>query len=147
MTLDQQRSLSKLLTCSRCDKGCHGHTRMLLSGPLACHRMQPQHRAFWTPHNFLLFCGYFFFSSIGRREDLWKERERKEGSRQKIQTNHEPRLVQPLYSLQQLLYSEPFRLPSDQAFLSAYTGNIPPDFYSQNMVFYPIYTYFLYIYV
>lgn len=89
----------------------------------------------------------FFFSSIGRREDLWKERERKEGSRQKIQTNHEPRLVQPLYSLQQLLYSEPFRLPSDQAFLSAYTGNIPPDFYSQNMVFYPIYTYFLYIYV
>lgn len=99
------------------------------------------------PTTFSCSVAIFFFSSIGRREDLWKERERKEGSRQKIQTNHEPRLVQPLYSLQQLLYSEPFRLPSDQAFLSAYTGNIPPDFYSQNMVFYPIYTYFLYIYV
>lgn len=74
-----------------------------------------------------------------------RERERKEGSRQKIQTNHEPGLVQPLYSLEQLLYSEPFRLPSEQAFLSAYIGKIPPNFSSQNMVFYPIYTYFLYV--
>lgn len=148
MTLDQKRSLSMLLTCSRSDKGCRGHTRVLLSGPLACHRMWPQHRACWTPHNLLLFCGYFlFFFQVWEEGRTYgkRERERKEGSRQKIQTNHEPGLVQPLYSLEQLLYSEPFRLPSEQAFLSAYIGKIPPNFSSQNMVFYPIYTYFLYV--
>lgn len=73
-----------LLTCSRSDKGCRGHTRgatVRTTGlpqdvtPASCLLDTPQP----SP---VLWLFFIFFPSMGRREDLWQEREREERGQQ-----------------------------------------------------------------
>lgn len=65
---------------------------------------------------------HYMYRKRGGAVEGGRAGEREGDIRQKTQAVHETRLMQPQSSFQQPFCSEPSKLPSDQAFLSAYIG-------------------------